>query len=787
MNHKGITKAVLTLMMASLLHITSSAVYYITPDNPSQFTNDNSTLQHYLVNAHKYFNSHTQLYFLPGQYYLQHSFILQNIFNFTIHGDRSVLICNSSSVGMIISNVESLTINNIELKLCSKAYDVKIDSRKHEIDNLPFHWRAAMYFHDSTAVVICNVSIIISDGVSGMIVVNSKTNFTIVNVSVLGICEQLNSITSGMLFYNDDDGNNLVRVNYIATYISYKTNGLCHNSFAIVLLMTQDKYSIIFNVYNTSFIHLNGSSIMYYHSTSCGMDNTNVVTFQKCKMKYNHGTPYLNMFYISIHSEDYIFLHVVEEDKKTCNRQNIINFRECSFTNNSNMNSLIYVNLKNCLALNTIINIRDSHILNNNNVKFIMSNSQLKTFWQMSLFITLMSTNISFNMHDGLAGLISLTNAVMKFMKNVIIKENQYKLAIIQLHFATLKFTNCTEFSDNHARYILHGKEASFYLLEEGTTLNITNNIVYTAIHNTLSFDDDLKEICWFQFVSKRGNLDKDVTKDEHLNFKILLINNRYIAPIHQLQFLKERNCSWLIDTAFQTAPSGTVYGKIIKSSGKLANKSEMKTIPSRLCHCSHTNSYNCTERELGQIFPGQTLQVQMMMDTSIPSKNAYMKINVETDKLPKRGCIMTDVREIIQIGPKHSCSKYNYTIGYSGKYTKCELYLSIENVSEIFYVTIKACPVGFSLDSSRKTCDCDVILSTHTLMITSCNLNEGTILHPANSWLSASTVNGFHTYHVALPCPFDYCLPYSSHLHLSNPDTQCQFDRSGALCGQCK
>ena len=61
------------------------------------------------------------------------------------------------------------------------------------------------------------------------------------------------------------------------------------------------------------------------------------------------------------------------------------------------------------------------------------------------------------------------------------------------------------------------------------------------------------------------------------------------------------------------------------------------------------------------------------------------------------------------------------------------------------------------------------------------------TIPRPANSWISAHTVNNSHSYHVSLHCPYDYCLPHSSHLNLSTPDSQCQFNRSGLLCGQCQ
>ena len=35
--------------------------------------------------------------------------------------------------------------------------------------------------------------------------------------------------------------------------------------------------------------------------------------------------------------------------------------------------------------------------------------------------------------------------------------------------------------------------------------------------------------------------------------------------------------------------------------------------------------------------------------------------------------------------------------------------------------------------------------------------------------------------------CPFHYCLPNPSPFNLSNPDTQCQFKRTGLLCGKCQ
>ena len=70
---------------------------------------------------------------------------------------------------------------------------------------------------------------------------------------------------------------------------------------------------------------------------------------------------------------------------------------------------------------------------------------------------------------------------------------------------------------------------------------------------------------------------------------------------------------------------------------------------------------------------------------------------------------------------------------------------------------------------------------------ITSCNINNQTILCPANSWVSAATHNNSYTYHISLQCPFHYCLPHSSHLNFSTPNSRCHFKRSGLLCGQCQ
>jgi len=139
-------------------------------------------------------------------------------------------------------------------------------------------------------------------------------------------------------------------------------------------------------------------------------------------------------------------------------------------------------------------------------------------------------------------------------------------------------------------------------------------------------------------------------------------------------------------------------------------------------------------------------------------------------------------------------CNNVVYRISHkSGIW--CELSMFIETTilgnifsrwTERYTILLQPCPNGFSLHP-QAYCECDPILSLHIPSLTTCDIDHQTIPRPANTWISALTINNSHSYYVSLHCPFDYCLPHSSQLNFSTPDSQCQFNRSGMLCGQCQ
>ena len=98
------------------------------------------------------------------------------------------------------------------------------------------------------------------------------------------------------------------------------------------------------------------------------------------------------------------------------------------------------------------------------------------------------------------------------------------------------------------------------------------------------------------------------------------------------------------------------------------------------------------------------------------------------------------------------------------------------------YHVKLHPCPPGFVFLQMR--CQCDPVLTLYE-HVKDCDINDQTVLRSPNSWISYSA--SLHTYRLSKNCPFQYCYPWSTKLHLNNPDLQCQYSRSGILCGQCQ
>jgi len=301
------------------------------------------------------------------------------------------------------------------------------------------------------------------------------------------------------------------------------------------------------------------------------------------------------------------------------------------------------------------------------------------------------------------------------------------------------------------------------------------------------TFGINSKRICPFQFNSKGyGNLDGK----KKYNFRVMVHYNLHMTsknlPGEGTSF---SNCTWLAGTAFYSTKAEEVYKKVLNIKNLVINKTANRPIPLSVCPCSTVeNVTNCYSSNLGEIFPGQTMNIELTISKQWLQQNRVSTTTLIAKNSQNDNCQIVDTSQLSQTHFNHGCNKYSYTFWPFNKTTvNCKLFLGLDKIPEMFYVTLKICPKGFTLHEIRKTCYCDPLLKDSQLSITACNLDNETVLRPANSWISANTIDNVHVYRISLHCPFDYCLPYSSYLNLSDSNSQCQFNRTNVLCGQCQ
>ena len=106
-----------------------------------------------------------------------------------------------------------------------------------------------------------------------------------------------------------------------------------------------------------------------------------------------------------------------------------------------------------------------------------------------------------------------------------------------------------------------------------------------------------------------------------------------------------------------------------------------------------------------------------------------------------------------------------------------------------VLNVTLRECPLGFTLNLSLQVCQCKVPKRNGN---TKCDIvnGEGRVYRNGTTWVSATIwppVNGksvevfFYDY-----CPYGYCKTKEIAVNLQQPDSQCDLNRTGTLCGGC-
>ena len=390
-----------------------------------------------------------------------------------------------------------------------------------------------------------NITVLVTAGTTGLLIVNMKNNSTFTNVSITinhTMCpaknENMGQI-NGIVIYCDHW--NKKHTIIVLDNFQFSANESCSQplQYAITLLLPQNNTKVIIIIKNTIFKNLRNVSALYYHGETCGVQAKNKVVFVNCIIFNNTGI--LQLF--EIHLCNLNCLNPKIGADKRNQQYNNFTFVKCRFINNHNITSIIHVTPVSSRYITGYIYITNSSFCNNINTHFLILESDRDSLWQTSNYIRIETINISSNRHSEGYNLLSATNCVILFMGNVVITNNSLFENIIKIYISFCFFQHNITITNNTVRQIYYG---SFIIMREDTILNISFNTVYMITMQSLRRGVNSKPVCKIQFQAK-SNVILDNINVTKLPFKIVALNNTHMTSKKLLgKSFSYTSCQWL-------------------------------------------------------------------------------------------------------------------------------------------------------------------------------------------------------------------------------------------------
>ena len=753
-----VTYSVLAWILA--MSQVTSVIYHVNPDAG----NATNTITYYQEHG-KLFSSNIQLYFQPGLFYIRKPLIINKVANYSFIGSsngETVIICETSQDRFLINNSVNIEIKNIIIKCCD--YGFKVQSK--------------------SGVVVSNLMIVMTEK---LLIENSSF-----------LAKFYNGF--GLSMHDPIGVSSLLRVNSSSLFI-HMHNVTMNTNIRIVqfhhfqFIQPTNKYIISFVIHDHSRevdISLSQTKICQQAAVAiniiaCASANTiaidNLQLISKDWSK-NHLPKISDVIELTFG---------VSCTAVTSNNNSVtyVQFNNCRFTNINKDTRLISIKAQQItnILYPIIIHIKNSNFYNISKTNIIFSGRTDLT--KNKPLVTLILTNSTFK-HIYSSYLINMIDTRMIIQGPVYFCTiNSTSSVLIKVSKDIIKIENHAEFSFTNSNVLI---STNYIVLETNTIINFTSNKFKVGILFPKNKDALLYLVCAFQYVNSMNNhiIVNETYKSS--NFSVLFKNNS-----GNMLFFKRystSHCDWIEQSVFLRSDPQEINNQLI---GYSNNSFKDSLISNQICICTNAQDYNCTADELQPAYPGQQYSLGLI------AKNVSSSIvDVRIDELPFTSC--RTQTELMRINIfQNNCTTINFTIKF-GNRMSCELYLrgkssssfiaingfntlqmeSNQQILNVYHISMFSCPIGFILNALEGFCQCHPLLQGNIIFITDCNINDQTILRPANSWISAHTVNNSYTYDVSLECPFDYCMPHQSYINLATPNLQCQFNRYGVLCGHC-
>ena len=777
------TITLLIIVTVQQVLVVNTSTYYITP-GPYSDENETeevflqwSTIQH---NISRYFTSHTDIYFLSGEYNFDQHLTISNVNNISIIGKTTVTFKCTSDVAIFINTSIAVTIHNIKFVNCGA----------NATNAVPF----LVLSHTVTATIsLLNVQSIVLSNITfenslghGIVGTNVLGSSTLVNITVYHnnnlSCNSLRPMGGIILVYVDtiDD----VHQNNIL--IKYST--ICCMS---------DQYSL--HTLNSKTPLLSATFGLFLHQQTYFV-NVEIVDTNITKV-VSQNSPLVYFAYnssmtssVSIHNSKFTYITSktvpVMEFELIKNHFNSSKSFASFLLNNSVFSSntaklVVFTQFGNYKEVN--IKITSTEFTYNKKANFI---------WKSSHHMpNLTITDCSFKSNDDFNMQIVHIHTV-RFINNLFYNNTlQYpQQGLLDISNKTAPiFESNNDFFFNSADVIINiNLKDGFMYIKEGATLNISCNSAKsnaTEKRSLIVFSEELeKYLCRFQFLSNNKKLDLNFTSNT-VNFSLIFHNNHNYTSILYGTLLN--SCHWLPNGAFHTATPGDVYKRVIQydTTNNIITRTE-----ATFCYCDKdTGEVDCFRDNFTTtpIYPGQIIPINLIQvpTPEITAAAAYLWRDV-SDAIYQHNVIDKPCKLDPYTLPKwrpsdqKTCMPLFYRV-LANTPEPCFACFSARGITKFtfyrYYIGFKQnCPPGFELHNN--SCDCNKYLIEAFPTLT-CDIDTETINRPGLSWIVYNR-QGIISY--AVTCSMLFCKPEPIKLQLNNLQTQCVGNRAGIQCGHC-
>ena len=700
-----------------------------------------TSLNHFCKEDTRGLPDHTLVTLLSGTHHLNTICQFSNVGNITLRsetGSNVTIQCNGNeNAGFLFSNVSNLVVSSFEMRHCAVAWDGASKTLTFWPNN---DFTASLLVIEGRDHILRNLSIVSSGGVfihnaGGTVTMNSievtrSQNFGIIiwyDMHLIGnnrmtIADSLIAFQSG-LFMTLGRSNMSIDIVHTNFYENHLQS--YGGNMGIFILDASVSVMISDCNFNSGKAEV-GGGLYIYHNSSSNSSSLSIVnsTFANNIAEYSGGG-------VGVETYRSAALHM-----------DIIN--SSFYVNTAAAGSALYVKSR--------------------SVRYFHSPTSSV---HLKISVCNFSNNkVIANFEESGTILLKLVPSVK--MDNIVVKSNNNR-AIVAVQ-SNVEFSGSSQISNNtgYSGGGLYLKSSRLFL-KPNTNLVISNNSAETTGGGIQVSGNNY--YCFYGFSSENMSL------AQNINFTI--INN-------SAQICGDNYYESNIKVDFGECLADILFKHYINIPDNAANNpSSISSDPQQVCLGGH-DRYWCGTSLEKYGYPGGKL---VLTNVYMTGESFGLTTGVVSTTAIGHGSILKSEKTQL-IGIAGGNLTYTiYRTSTDNRENMCKLQFKPDafHHSGIHFIFMD-CPLGFQLTSTKsELLECQAVSIP---VITDSNIQSQTITKRNLSWLGIFEMDNQSYVAASNYCPLDYCNPtiheIRSHSDHLDQDEQCQYNRTGVLCGAC-